>query len=152
MNSAIERLLTLRVADVMNKQVVHVSVNQSMADAARRLLKHSISGAPVVDEQQQCVGILSATDFVKKNGSRQEGSPTNGPEAAATPPDIEDRVADHMTPVVQSIRAEASLLDAARLMCRGHIHRVPVLDRQSRPVGMITALDIVAALVNAIEE
>jgi len=133
MNSAIERLLTLRVSDVMTKKVISISSQDSMADAARKLRDHSISGLPVVDSQERCTGILSALDFVKQAKDS-------------------DRVSQHMTSSVQSIGASQPLLKAARVMCTNHIHRLPVLDDQQRPIGMVTALDVVAALIHAIEE
>ncbi len=45
MNSAIERLLSLRVADVMSSSVVKVSVNATLADAAALLVDNDITGA-----------------------------------------------------------------------------------------------------------
>lgn len=160
MNSAIERLLTLRVADVMSKEVVSVSQHDTMDYAARRLLEHSISGAPVVDPQQLCVGVLSAIDFVKQHNctcTDADGIKRSlVQEGAERPWRIDacrnDRVTDHMSPVVQSIAADKPLLAAARTMCAQHIHRLPVLDHRGRPIGMLTALDVVAALVAAIEE
>ena len=125
MNSAIERLLSLRVADVMNKRVVSVSSTDTMAQAAETLLRNSISGAPILDERLRCTGMLTATDFVKKQAAR------NG-----------ELVCHHMTPTVHSIEASEPLLSAARLMCTHHIHRLPVLDENCRPTGIVTALDV----------
>jgi CBS domain-containing membrane protein len=160
MNSAIERLLTLRVADVMSKDVISVSEHDTMDSAARRLLEHSISGAPVVDSKQFCVGVLSAIDFVKQHGctcADADGVKRSLVQQGAERPwQIDacrnDRVADHMTSAVQAIAATKPLLDAARTMGAQHIHRLPVLDDRGHPIGMLTALDVVAALVAAIEE
>jgi CBS-domain-containing membrane protein len=139
MNSAIERLLTLRVSDVMNRRVVHLSSQATLAEAARTFRDKSISGAPVVDPQQHCVGVLSATDFVKRHVgvATREG---------------EELVSHYMSTTVQGIAPERSLLDAARLMCDEHIHRLPVLDPKGHLLGMLTSLDVVAALVHAVEE
>ena len=63
-----------------------------------------------------------------------------------------DLVASYMTPTLETVSVSDSLMNAARLMCRRHIHRLVVLDNQARPVGMMTSLDIVAALVGAVEE
>jgi CBS domain-containing protein len=57
-----------------------------------------------------------------------------------------------MAPAVQGIAAHTSLVEAGRIMCAQHIHRLPVLDDQGRPQGMVTSLDIVAAVVKAVEE
>lgn len=147
MNSAIERLLTLRVSDVMHKRVISVSAVDTMAQAAQTLLKHSISGAPVLDASAKCAGMISAIDFVKKHSGHRK------PGVAQDAADRNDElVRHHMTSAVHSVEGSEPLIAAARLMCSHHIHRLPVFDKDGHPIGMVTALDIVAALVNAIEE
>ena len=46
MNSAIERLLHLRVADVIRHEVMTLSPHDTMSDAADRFLELGISGDP----------------------------------------------------------------------------------------------------------
>jgi CBS domain-containing protein len=158
-----QRLRTLRVADVVERHIVTVSANETMAAAAATLLGSGISGAPVVDETGRCVGILSAGDFVRREATRGDESSCVGtrraePAADAAQPTLPldelgaQLVSAHMTQAVQPISAEATLAQAARVMCAAHVHRLPVLDAGGVPVGMLTALDIVAALANAMDE
>lgn len=158
MNSTIERLLTLRVGDVMSRDVVSIPSTKNMSEAADILMSHFISGAPVTGHQGQCLGMLSATDFVRcladskgaafnsgeGNGTSRDRDPRASPAA--------DQVASHISALVQTVRADQMLTDAARLMCQNHIHRLVALDDRARPSGVLTALDIVAALINAVEE
>ncbi len=58
MDSAVDRLLTLKVKDVMTRQVVCVAKDQLLSDAADLFVEKGISGAPVVDASGRCVGIL----------------------------------------------------------------------------------------------
>jgi CBS-domain-containing membrane protein len=37
-------------------------------------------------------------------------------------------------------------------MCEQHLHRLPVVSADGRVVGIISTMDVVAALVNAIDE
>ena len=37
-------------------------------------------------------------------------------------------------------------------MCAAHVHRLPVVDDSEAPIGTLTSRDVVAALVNAMEE
>jgi len=170
MNSAIERLLSLRVADLMTRHVVCVSQNATMAEAAQLLCERDIGGMPVIDEQGRCVGIITTTDFTHRdqklteNGGMlvlddefamlDESSMRKGGEWS--PVRIayvaEDRVKTHMTPTLQTVKEEASLLTAARMMCDEHIRRLVVLDESARPVGVVGSLDVVAAMVNVVEE
>jgi CBS-domain-containing membrane protein len=66
--------------------------------------------------------------------------------------DLVEDVRTYMSPSVRSIDADATLIDAARAMCGKHVHRLPVLDARGKVVGLISSLDLVAAVVHAIEE
>ena len=164
MNSAIERLLSLRVSDVMNSPVTTISDVASMADAAQTLADAEITGAPVVDASGRCVGMLSATDFaLRQRRLSQQGDllafawdREPAEDEAGRPVSIntmsEDRVSEHMSPAVQTINKTASLINAARVMCREHIHRLIIVDEAEHPVGVVSSLDLVAAMIAAVEE
>jgi CBS domain-containing protein len=69
-------LLTLTAADLMSRKLVLLSEHMSLRDAARLLLRNQIGGAPVVDKDGRCVGVLTAIDFVRlagKNGAARAG-------------------------------------------------------------------------------
>jgi CBS-domain-containing membrane protein len=151
---ALERLQTLKVGDVMATSVFQLRPDQSMSKAAQDLAAHEISSAPVVDQEGRCVGILSAADFLKREHragaavSSQDLFAGRTLDAAEPEPDA---VARFMSSAVQAISADATMLQAARVMCAQHIHHLPVL-RHDRIVGVISTMDIVAAVVNAVEE
>ena len=158
MNSTIERLLTLRVGDVMSRNVVSISSTKSMSEAADILMSHFISGAPITGQHGQCLGMLSATDFVRCLADPKDSASNTG-QAKGSSSDRDsfrspaaNQVASHMSALVQTVRADQMLTDAARMMCQYHIHRLVALDDRGRPVGVLTALDIVAALIKAVEE
>lgn len=142
-----DRLFELTVADVMCRQVICVSASSSMPEAADTLHREGVSCAPVVDDAGRCVGILSATDFVSRE-SRDE-IPASGPNGRVFPA---DSVRAHMSTAVQSIRDQEPLLRAASHMTAGHLHRLVVLDETERPIGMLSTMDVVAALLGVIEE
>ena len=164
MNSAIERLLSLRVSDVMNSPVATISETASMAEAARILAQREITGAPVVDTNGRCVGMLSATDFAMREHRLSQGEEElsfgwahavqqESRDASFHIGTIaEDHVSEHMSPALQTINQTASLINAARIMCREHIHRLVIVDEEERPVGVVSSLDLVAAMIAAVEE
>jgi CBS domain-containing protein len=133
MDIAVDRLMTLKVKDVMTRKVICVAKNQPLSDAAGLFLEKGISGAPVIDEHGRCVGVLSAIDYVRRAHALR-------------------RVGGEMSSGVRSVQPEQTLLTAARIMCEKHVHRLPVLNLDGKPVGLITSMDVVAALVNAIDE
>ena len=120
MNSSIERLLSLRVVDVMKRDVICISANATMADAAKTLVSHEVSGAPVIDEQGYCVGILTRADFVARDMSRDA--------SGRLPPRDEDFVLvqdDPAEPLHIEQVADVSVIfydgDRARLSGHGHM-------------------------------
>jgi len=160
MNSAIERLLNLRVRDVMAREVVTISANCTMAEAAETIRDYSVTGVPVTDEKGRCIGILSSTDFVRSLRCGSEPRPPVSHQLSDSQPEgtlqieeiVDDLVRNHMTPSVQTIAENCPLVQAARCMCQEHIHRLVVLDGHSRPVGIVSSLDVISAMVNAVEE
>lgn len=164
MNSAIERLLSLHVSDIMTSPVTTISELSTMADAAQVLSDAGITGAPVVDAVGRCVGVLSAMDFAMREtrlASQNEELSCGWQHSLCRENDgdplyieavAEDRVGEHMSPAVQTINGTASLVNASRVMCREHIHRLIIIDDDRRPIGVVSSLDLVASLVAAVEE
>ncbi len=157
MNTASQRLHSLNAADVMSRDVVVVTANSTMSEAADILCERQISGAPVVDEFGHCVGVLSGSDYVHSEASHLDSNAGHllSPQTSRGGYQFEDVQHDlvrrHMTPSVQTIDKTCSLLRVAHCMCAEHLHRLIVIDDNSVPVGVVTSLDLIAALVAAIE-
>jgi CBS domain-containing protein len=58
-------LQALTAADLMSRNVVPLPQEMRLRDAALVLHRARVSGAPVVDEQGRCIGVLSAADFLR---------------------------------------------------------------------------------------
>lgn len=56
---------SVAVAKVMRLEVVTVSSNMPISEAAKLMLKHNIGGLPVVDGEQQVVGIITESDIFR---------------------------------------------------------------------------------------
>ncbi len=159
MVTSLESIANLRVEQVMARDVVTVFANDTMGKAAKLLKAYGVTGLPVVDGQGRCVGVLSTSDFVNP---RSEENATHSPIAeAATTLDhtgiagtqVLDKklVRAYMSPRVRTIREYLPIVEAGRMMCQEHIHRLIVVDRQGRPIGVISSLDLVSAIVHAAE-
>ena len=150
----------LRVRDIMHNDVVVVQQNQTLNEAVCVLEKFGISGAPVVDRDGTCVGVLSASDFLSRerqlnNRHHCFGMGLDGIFLERPPvylESIEDNlVREHMSRDVQTIHKDALLVDAARILSRCHIHRLVILDEQRHPVGILSALDFVTMFVEEVD-
>jgi CBS domain-containing protein len=151
-------LMQLTAADLMSEALVVIPQEMSLQAAAHLLSKHQVSGAPVVDESGVCVGVLSATDFLRWADRGKQAAHTSRaaePEYWPTWQIVEpdtlpgDAVANYMTACPVTVPPGALLADLARMMVDAHIHRLIVVNGQGRPRGIISSTDILAAVAYA---
>ncbi|MCS6852860.1 MAG: CBS domain-containing protein [Gemmataceae bacterium] len=82
MATTTKSLLSLTANDLMTRELVLLTEDMPLREAARRLLHHQVSGAPVVDARGRCVGVLSSTDFLRLAEKRRD---VEQPTAPALP-------------------------------------------------------------------
>ena len=114
----IDRLLSLHVADVMNREVVTLKATQTMSQAAAVFVEQAISGAPVVDDKGRCVGVLTSRDFVRRavqvgRGATDGGQPAAPAGDAATPSTDGDATTEHADIAVADAPAADAPVDDA---------------------------------------
>lgn len=151
-------LFHLTAGDLMSATIVKIPQDMSLQGAARRLTEYQVSGAPVVDEEGRCVGVISASDFVHWAGdaSKARHRPVS-PGCVCSSWQIvdadqlsnDDRVCCFMTSDPVTVISTTPVQKLAQMMLDAHIHRLIVVDRQQHPVGIITSTDILAALARA---
>jgi CBS domain-containing protein len=141
----------------MSRSVVVIPQDMSLRTAAHLLWQVRISGAPVVDAEGRCVGVLSSTDFVHvvEQGAKAVRSCYSVPgvcsdwQVLITEPLPEERVCAYMTPNPVTAAASASMGELAQRMLEAHIHRVIVVDEQCRPIGVVSSTDILSAVASS---
>ncbi len=145
------------VADLMTRDVITVQPKTPLSTAIKLLVDRQISGLPVVDDGGKLVGVISESDLMW----REKG--------LDLPPHIlfldsviylenplqherdlhkvlGQTVGEVMTDRPISITIGTSLPMAARIMHDKKIHRLPVVDTEHRPIGILTQSDIVRAI------
>ncbi|RUO32799.1 DUF294 nucleotidyltransferase-like domain-containing protein [Aliidiomarina sanyensis] len=112
---------------VLERTPVSIPSAASIREAAIKMSEHRVSCLLVVDDEQ-LRGILTDRDL--RNRVVAAGLTTDTAVAAV------------MTPMPAVVYARESLFDALTAMSQTNIHHLPVLDDQERPVGVITATDL----------
>lgn len=149
---------SIRAADLMTTPVLKIPHDTSLREAARLLQGSHISGAPVIDENGVCLGVLSSNDFVASTGNDEA---PGGEIVMATcfiapwgemipiddDTDLEIHHYMHAPPI--TVDATTPIGEFARVMVEAHIHRVLVTDDNDRPRGIITSTDVLVALAGA---
>lgn len=114
--------------DFMRRRVVTLSPDDTLRDAARKLGRNGISGAPVVARNGEVVGVISLTDLVWLENEPQR------------------RVEQAMTPWSVSFEEGVAISEIARQMLSKRIHRV-IVTRDGKLTGIITTMDMLRALL-----
>ena len=146
------------VADFMSHDLIRVKPETPVKTVIQTLAEHHISGLPVVDQDNKLVGVISELDLLW-----QESGITPPPYIALLDsiiylqnPATYDReihkvlgetAAEVMTnrPIV--IHENKPLSEAARIMHDRRIHRLFVINDRQELTGVITAGDIMRAMV-----
>lgn len=126
----------LRVRDFMVANPVIFSRNMRMLDAVCTLVKKRISGAPVVDERGNFVGVLTERDCLNAvvvAGYHGEGGGCVG---------------DYMSSTAEAVHADDSLLDVAARFVETKFRRFPVIE-DNRIVGLVTRRDVLRTVMAA---
>jgi CBS domain-containing protein len=145
---------TRKVRDVMTTAPVTVTRQTPFKDLVALLDSRRISAVPVLDDRGSVAGIVSQGDLLPKEAYRDR-YPTRR-ETLLHLEEIEKAggvtAADVMTVPVAVIGSHATLSEAARLMARRHVHRLPVVDGTERLVGIISRSDLLKVFLVPDEE
>lgn len=148
--------VSMRVADVMTREVVTVAPDTPVQEIARRMWTHRVSGVPVVAADGALVGIVSEGDLLVRNANLHVPSFIRVLDAMlplGNPRRFEEELrralgstaADVMTRDVITVAPDTDLADAATLMLDRRVKRLPVLEG-TRLVGIISRADFVRLL------
>lgn len=136
-----------KVGSVMTSDVVSVAETVPLKEIANLLARHHISGAPVVDEDDKVVGVVSETDLILRQTRVGAGVPrrrlwrTRSRRASAVGTGA-PTAAELMSSPAITVQAIDSIAHSARVMAGHGVERLPVLDEEQRLVGIVTRRDM----------
>ena len=123
---------SLKVKDCMAANLLTFKLTTNVVEAMDLLLKHGISGVPVVDDEGTLVGIVSEVDLIQVV---VQDSYYNEPVGI---------VADFMRSNVETVRSDTDIFTLAEKFIREHRRRYPVVDGGVL-VGQISRRDVLRA-------
>ena len=133
------------VQDVMTRTVVVVSGSAPFKEIVRLMREYRVSALPVVDDDGTLVGIVTEGDLLLKEDPDLR-EPPGLFEAYERRVEREKArglvAAELMTTPVVTIRADASVAEAARLMHDRRIKRLPVVERLGKVIGIVSRRDL----------
>ncbi|MBM3708201.1 MAG: CBS domain-containing protein [Actinobacteria bacterium] len=152
------------VKDVMTEKVITVSKNTTVGELSRILLKNKISGLPVVDDAGKLIGMVTDADIITEDMEpifpiyfdpliisyafieNFEKYKKDIKEYLKTP------VGEIMSRRVKSVKKDTPVSEAAKIMVRDKINRIPVVDENNKVIGIVARADILKSMVTEAEK
>lgn len=119
----------MSIRDIMSQPAVTCQPIDSLNTAAQLMWEHDCGALPVIDDDGHVVGMITDRDICM-------AAYTQGGTLRDVP------VAQAMAKEVFSCQAEDALADVEQLMSEKQIRRVPVVNGDSRPLGVVSLNDI----------
>ena len=126
--------LAVRVKDFMAEKVESVDASDPVSKAVSVMVQKGI-GSVLVNDNGKPVGLLTERDIMEKV------CPRNLCASGA-------KVKEFMTAPLITVRSDATIGEAAKLMVERDVRRLPVMD-DGRLVGIITQNDVLKETLNA---
>lgn len=126
--------IPIKVSDYMSRDLITFKVEQSIGNVIDTLIKHRISGGPVVNDNNELIGIISEGDCIKQiSESRYYNMPMN-----------RDSIEKYMAKDVETIDGNMNVFDAANKFLQSKRRRFPIVEN-GKLVGQISQKDILIA-------
>ncbi|MFE1786149.1 CBS domain-containing protein [Streptomyces sp. NPDC059506] len=138
------------VGDVMSSAVVGVQRGTLFKEIVQVLHEHDVTAVPVLDGRGRPVGVVSEADLLRKPSGRAAGtglppSPREDPSELAK---VEATTAEGlMTSPAVCARPGWSVVEAAGVMERHRVKRLPVVDDAGRLVGIVSRRDLLTVFL-----
>jgi len=141
------------VKEVMSSPAISISPQENVATAWSKMVEYQLKALPVINENQQVVGIITDEDLVSRAGLLQRLSMAKqlDPETIAKEirqlAESHQLVEDIMTRPVIITSEDTALSHAVGLMKKHHLKRIPVTGKSGKLVGMLSRLDVLRQIV-----
>ncbi|EIC22454.1 CBS domain-containing protein [Thiorhodovibrio frisius] len=124
---------TKTAKQIMSQRLVTFRPDMDILEAVRVLIDKRISGAPVLDQLGNLVGMLTERDCLKVALDASYYRESGG------------KVESFMTPAVINVSADTPAVEIAERFATSHLRRLPVLEN-GRLIGIVSRRDVLRQL------
>jgi CBS domain-containing protein len=139
----------MKVSQIMSRPVVTVTPDTAIKEAAKQLAEHHISALPVVDANDELVGIVSEADLLPLS-MRPDPRSQATPQAASAGSEPAT-VGDIMTRRVVVLPDDSEVSQAARVMIEADVKRVPIV-KGRHVIGIVSRSDLIKVIARRDED
>ncbi|MFI2200478.1 CBS domain-containing protein [Streptomyces sp. NPDC020192] len=142
------------VSDVMTQTVAAIGRRAAFKEIVQLMQDWRVSALPVIEGEGRVIGVVSEADLLPKEELRDD------PGAAylqlRRPADVAKAegmtAGDLMSSPALTVRANATIAEAARLMARGGVKRLPVVDETGLLQGIVSRGDLLRVFLRGDED
>lgn len=120
------------VSSIMSKDLITLSSSDALGTAKNIFLTKGIRHIPIVDENQQLLGVVSIFDLIKHEFNQSNFELTT--------------IREIMTLGVAKLLPNDKIGTAAEIFGRGLFHAIPVVNENNKLQGIITPKDVLSFL------
>ncbi len=146
----------LKAKDIMTRDVITVSPATTIEDLARIFIEKNISGAPVVDDRGDLVGIVTENDLISQNKRLHIPTVVRLFDAfimLESPSKIEKEIKKMAAATVDDIcikdvitvSGDMTIEDIATIMSEKKVHLIPVVEGK-KVLGIIGKMDMIKGM------
>lgn len=136
-----------KVTEYMTRKVITTTPDRGIREAFFKMKEHHIRHLPVLDEDKKLVGIISDRELRRPDWVDESLDVTH---VYRLNDDL--LVGDVMITRVHVVHTYDTLRKAAKIILENKIGAVPVMDKTEAVVGMLSAVDLLRALDDMIDE
>jgi CBS domain-containing protein len=132
----------MKVRDIMTKNVITANENESIREVVLRLREKKITGVPVINENDEVVGVFSETDILSKLPdilNEADKIPLVDVKELTDPP-----IKTSMSSPAITVSPDTDIKEVAKIFLYKYIHRVPVVEN-GKLVGIVSLGDLLKA-------
>ncbi|WP_367325299.1 CBS domain-containing protein [Streptomyces sp. HUAS ZL42] len=140
------------VGDLMTTSVVRVRRDTGFKEIAKLLAEYDITAVPVVDDDEHVVGVVSEADLLRKEAAQLDPAgllPVLHPKPADRARAEASTAEGLMNRPAVIARPQWTAVEAAQVMERHHVKRLPVVDEADRLAGVISRADLLRVFLRS---
>jgi len=153
--------MAMTAGDLMTRAVISVGSETPLLDVYRLFVGEQIHAAPVIDEEERLIGVVSSTDLLRAIDDERDTALVasdylrellefSGPDWGEGLTDFQDRlaqrtVADVMTTGAITVQTDTPIAQVARILRENGIHRAWV-EEKGRLCGVLSTFDLLPLL------
>jgi signal-transduction protein with cAMP-binding, CBS, and nucleotidyltransferase domain len=119
------------IGEIMSEQLETIDLSNTAQESAIKMSDRNVSSLVVLDDNARAIGIITERDLVRRVCTREVPSNLVNVENVISSP-------------VKTVSPETSIDEVADVMVSNKVRHIVIVDNNQKPVGIISATDIVA--------